>query len=54
MRETGQRRRAVLEAGVIANEMAQTLRAMGPLDGIGNRTYEKAVAFAQKYGVKEE
>ena len=54
MQETGQLRWAVLGAGVIANEMAQALRAMGrTLDGIGNRTYEKAAAFAQKYGVKK-
>lgn len=43
---------AVLGTGVIANEMAQALRSMGRvLDAVGNRTYDKAVAFAEKYGV---
>lgn len=43
---------AVLGAGVIANEMAQALHSMGrTLDAMGNRTYDKAVAFAEKYGV---
>ncbi len=45
---------AVLGAGVIANEMARALSDMGrPLYAIGNRTYEKAVAFAEKYGVQK-
>ena len=40
---------AVLGTGVIANEMAQALRKMGKrLYAVGNRTYEKAVAFAEK------
>ncbi len=43
---------AVLGTGVIANEMAQALQAMGKsLYAVGNRTYEKAVAFGEKYGV---
>ena len=43
---------AVLGTGVIANEMAQTLQKMGKrLYAVGNRTYEKAVAFGEKYGV---
>ena len=43
---------AVLGTGVIANEMAQALQKMGKsLYAVGNRTYEKAVAFAEKYGV---
>ena len=43
---------AVLGTGVIANEMAATLQKMGKkLYAVGNRTYEKAVAFAEKYGV---
>ncbi len=43
---------AVLGTGVIANQMAQALHSMGrTLDAVGNRTYEKAVAFAEKYGV---
>ena len=54
MKENRQLRWAVLGAGVIANEMAQALRAMGrTLDAVGNRTYEKAAAFAQTYGVKK-
>lgn len=39
---------AVLGTGVIANQMAQALQKMGkPLYAVGNRTYEKAVAFAE-------
>ncbi len=54
MKENRQLRWAVLGAGVIANEMAQALRAMGrTLDAVGSRTYEKAAAFAQTYGVKK-
>lgn len=54
MSEKRQLRWAVLGTGVIANEMAAALRAMGrTLDAVGNRTYEKAVAFAGKYGVKK-
>jgi len=45
---------AVLGTGVIANEMAATLQKMGKkLYAVGNRTYEKAVAFAEKYGVEK-
>ena len=45
---------AVLGTGVIANQMAQALQKMGkPLYAVGNRTYEKAVAFAKKYGVQK-
>ena len=41
---------AVLGTGVIANQMAQALQSMGrTLYGVGNRTYEKAVAFGEKY-----
>ena len=54
MKENRRLRWAVLGAGVIANEMAQALRVMGrTLDAVGSRTYEKAAAFAQKYGVKK-
>ena len=43
---------AVLGTGVIANEMAQALEKMGEhLYAVGNRTYTKAVAFAEKYQV---
>ena len=39
---------AVLGTGVIANQMAQALQSMGrTLYGVGNRTYEKAVAFGE-------
>ena len=39
---------------VIANQMAQALQKMGkPLYAVGNRTSEKAVAFAEKYGVQK-
>lgn len=45
---------AVLGTGVIANEMAATLQKMGKnLYAVGNRTYEKAVAFGEKYGVEK-
>ena len=44
----------VLGCGVIANEMAQALEHMGKhLYAVGNRTHEKAVAFAEKYGVQK-
>ena len=43
---------AVLGVGVIANEMAQALQKSGrQLYAVGNRTHEKAVAFAEKYNV---
>lgn len=43
---------AVLGTGVIANQMAQALLSMGrTLNAVSNRTYDKAVAFAEKYGV---
>ncbi|MCI8294796.1 MAG: Gfo/Idh/MocA family oxidoreductase [Lachnospiraceae bacterium] len=45
---------AVLGVGVIANEMAQALLKMGrKLYGVGNRTHEKAVAFAERYEVEK-
>ena len=45
---------AVLGTGVIANEMAITLQKMGKkLYAVGNRTYEKGVAFAKKYQVEK-
>ncbi len=44
---------AVLGCGVIANEMAVALENMGKkLYGVANRTHDKAVSFAQKYGVE--
>ncbi|MBR4707745.1 MAG: Gfo/Idh/MocA family oxidoreductase [Pseudobutyrivibrio sp.] len=43
----------VIGCGVIANEMAQGLEKMGcHLYSIANRTHEKAIAFAEKYGVE--
>ena len=43
---------AVLGTGVIANEMAQALQKMGKsLYAVGNRTHQKAIDFAEKYGV---
>ncbi len=43
---------AVLGTGVIANEMAVALRKNGKsIHAVGNRTHEKAVAFAEKYGI---
>lgn len=45
---------AVLGVGVIANEMAKALSKMGKqLYAVGNRTHEKAVSFANKYGIKK-
>lgn len=45
---------AVIGCGVIANEMAQGLEKMGrKLYAVANRTYEKAVAFAEKYGTQK-
>ena len=44
---------AVLGTGVIANEMATALEKNGKkLYAVGNRTYEKAVKFGEKYGSK--
>ena len=45
---------AVLGTGVIANQMAAALENMGRrLYAVGNRTHDKAVAFAEKYGVEK-
>ena len=42
-----------LGCGVIANELAQAMAAQGRhLYGVANRTHQKAVEFAQKYGVE--
>ena len=52
MDQTTQLRWAVLGTGVIANEMAAALARGGrTLAAVGNRTPEKAVAFARKYGI---
>lgn len=45
---------AVLGTGVIANETATAMAKNGRrLYAVGNRTHEKAVAFAEKYGVEK-
>ena len=45
---------AVLGTGVIANEMAAALEKNGKkLYAVGNRTYEKAVKFGEKYGIEK-
>lgn len=45
---------AVLGTGVIANQMAAALEKMGRrIYAVGNRTHDKAVAFAEKYGVEK-
>lgn len=45
---------AVLGTGVIANQMAAALEKMGRrLYAVGNRTHDKAAAFAEKYGVEK-
>ena len=48
-----QLRWAVIGCGVIANQMATSLAlAARRLYGVANRTHEKAVSFAEKYGVE--
>jgi len=43
----------VIGCGIIANQMAEVLASVGrTIDGVANRTQEKAVAFAQKHHVK--
>ena len=43
---------AVVGCGAIANQMAQTLAlASRRIQGVANRTHEKAVAFAETYGI---
>lgn len=45
---------ATLGTGVIANELAQALQTQGrKLYSVANRTYEKGVAFAEKYGIEK-
>lgn len=45
---------AVLGTGVIANEMAVALKKNGKnIYAVGNRTHEKAVDFAKKYGINK-
>ncbi len=43
---------AVLGCGVIANQLAQAIQSEGrSLYGVANRTYKKAVDFAEKYNI---
>ncbi|MFH0357536.1 Gfo/Idh/MocA family protein [Streptococcus sp. P25B114] len=45
---------ATLGTGVIANELAQALQAMGgTIYSVANRTYEKGIDFAKKYGIEK-
>lgn len=45
---------AILGTGVVANEMATTLTNSGKeIYAVANRTHSKAVAFAEKYGIKK-
>lgn len=45
---------ATLGTGVIANELVQALQDMGGnLYSVANRTYDKGVEFAQKYGIEK-
>lgn len=45
---------AVLGTGVIANEMAKALQKQGKtIYAVGNRTYDRAVAFGKQYGIKK-
>lgn len=45
---------ATLGCGVIANELAQALAKEGRcLYSVANRTYEKAISFAQKYNISK-
>ena len=47
-------KQAVLGTGVIANEMAQALSKNGKMIySVANRTYEKGVDFAKKYGIEK-
>ncbi len=45
---------AILGTGVVANEMAKVIKNSGKeIYSVGNRTYSKAVDFANKYGIKK-
>ena len=45
---------AILGTGTIANEMAVIMQKHGrPAYAVGNRTYEKAQAFGEKYGIQK-
>ena len=52
MSETRDLHWSTLGCGVIANELANTLAKQGrKLYSVANRTHDKAVAFAEKYGI---
>ncbi|HFH9939347.1 TPA: Gfo/Idh/MocA family protein [Streptococcus suis] len=54
MTEKMQYKWATLGTGVISNELVQALQAMGGnLYSVANRTYDKGVEFAQKYGIEK-
>lgn len=54
MEEQVQYKWATLGTGVIANELVQALQAMGGnLYSVANRTYDKGVEFAHKYGIEK-
>lgn len=45
---------AILGTGVVANEMAVALTNAGKeIYAVGNRTHDKAVAYAEKYGIQK-
>lgn len=45
---------ATLGTGVIANELAEALQSLGGnLYSVANRTYDKGLAFAQKYSIQK-
>ena len=45
---------ATLGTGVIANELAETMSALGgQLYSVANRTYDKGLAFAEKYEIEK-
>ena len=45
---------ATLGCGVIANQLAQAMQAKGrKLYSVANRTHDKAVSFAEKYGIEK-
>ena len=45
---------ATYGVGVIGNELASAMKALGGnLYSVGNRTHEKAVSFAEKYGISK-
>ncbi len=45
---------ATFGVGVIGNELAQAMQSLGRnLYAVGNRTHDKAVTFAEKYGIEK-